>query len=96
MSALPDLTGYVEHFRARVVQDALTEATGAYWLRRSEVFEAARHRPGVDYPGAASLDDLRERWVTLTETAQACRARAQMSPLDLDDAVIVAALREVA
>lgn len=35
-----DLPEYVEHFRARVLQDALTEATAAYWLRRAEQFAA--------------------------------------------------------
>lgn len=29
----------VEHFRARVLQDAFNEALGAYWLRRAESFE---------------------------------------------------------
>ncbi len=37
---MPDLTEYVEHFRGRVMQDALTEATAAYWTRRAEQFEA--------------------------------------------------------
>ena len=31
---------YVAHFQARVVQDALTEATSAYWIRRARQFEA--------------------------------------------------------
>jgi hypothetical protein len=35
-----DLPGFVAHFRSRVLQDALTEATGAYWLRRAEAFDA--------------------------------------------------------
>lgn len=29
---------YVEHFRHRVLQDALAEATAAYWMRRAEQF----------------------------------------------------------
>ena len=29
----------IEHFRARVLQDALTEATATYWLRRAQDFE---------------------------------------------------------
>lgn len=36
---LPDLTEHVEHFRARVLQDALAEATSSYWLRRAEAFD---------------------------------------------------------
>lgn len=34
------LDEYVEHFRARVLQDALAEATERYWLRRAEQFAA--------------------------------------------------------
>ncbi len=34
------LAEYVEHFRHRVIQDALTEATAAYWLRRADTFAA--------------------------------------------------------
>lgn len=37
---VPDLTEYVEHFRVRVLQDALAEATASYWLRRSRQFAA--------------------------------------------------------
>lgn len=35
-----DLAAYVEHFRARVLQDALSEAMPAYWSRRAEQFAA--------------------------------------------------------
>lgn len=35
-----DLENFVEHFRTRVFQDALNEATSAYWLRRAEQFDA--------------------------------------------------------
>lgn len=35
-----DLADYVEHFRQRVLQDALNEATSSYWLKRAEMFEA--------------------------------------------------------
>lgn len=35
-----DLAAYVEHFRARVLQDALNEALPSYWLRRAETFAA--------------------------------------------------------
>ncbi len=34
------LTVHIEHFRARVLQDALLEATANYWLRRAKTFEA--------------------------------------------------------
>lgn len=35
-----DLAVHIEHFRARVLQDALAEATTVYWLRRAKTFEA--------------------------------------------------------
>ena len=35
---LSELPEYVEHFRSRVLADALQEATSAYWLRRARVF----------------------------------------------------------
>lgn len=34
------LTVHIEHFRARVLQDALLEATAVYWLRRADAFDA--------------------------------------------------------
>lgn len=40
-------TAYLDHFRVRVVQDALSEALPAYWRRRAEVF-AAVGNPGCD------------------------------------------------
>lgn len=80
----------VDHFRTRVLQDALTQATSAYWLRRAATLEAARHRPGVDFRGRASDDELRVRWVELTAAAAACRARAAVglgadALADIDD-----------
>jgi len=76
--------GYLEHFRTRVLQDALSEATGAYWLRRADAFENARTQPGS--PPATggtpeAVDDRRR-----AATALACRNRAtyaQMYPEDL-------------
>jgi len=35
-----DLAEYTAHFRYRVLQDALTEATAAYWTKRAEQFDA--------------------------------------------------------
>jgi hypothetical protein len=34
------LVEHVEHFRHRVMQDALAEATAAYWNHRAEDFDA--------------------------------------------------------
>lgn len=35
-----DLAAYTEHFRARVLQDALNSATHSYWMKRAEQFAA--------------------------------------------------------
>jgi hypothetical protein len=67
----------LDHFRARILQDCLTEATAAYWLRRSVAFEEAAPRP-VDFHGSATQEELRERWKECMATARACRRHAQL------------------
>lgn len=39
MPTLDQVDAYLEHFQRRVLQDALTEATSAYWLRRAHTFD---------------------------------------------------------
>jgi len=99
----PTLTGvaeYVEHFRARVLQDALNEATAAYWLRRAEAFENARVRPRErpsEPLGAVALSgDDKARDERLATTAQACRNKAavlRMYPAEVEP-IVWAALAE--
>ncbi len=36
-----------DHFRARILQDCLTEATAAYWLRRAATFDAVNGLPAL-------------------------------------------------
>jgi hypothetical protein len=91
---LTDLEEYVDHFRNRVLQDALTEAWPTYWERRARALEAARPCPG-DFHGNATREDLRAQWCRLTEAARACRARAQVSPLELVAADVENVLEEV-
>lgn len=69
---------HVEQFRKRVVQDALAEATAAYWQRRAEEFDAALPRPG-DYPGEATPEEREARRQRVAQTALACRQRAAVS-----------------
>jgi len=71
---------YLDHFRARVIQDAFAEATADYWRRRGVTFEAARPRRG-DFHGHAARADLQRRQDRLTELAAACRAAAQVAVL---------------
>jgi hypothetical protein len=86
---------FVEHFRARVLQDALNEATASYWLRRARQFEAARPEPD-EFHGEATRLQLRAKWYELTEAAEACRHRAAVSLVVQDEIApeVWAALRE--
>jgi hypothetical protein len=67
----------LDHFRARVLQDALTEATAQYWLRRAEQLEAAAPKPD-DYRGLASDEQLTNAWVQCITAAAACRRHAEL------------------
>jgi len=78
------LAEHVEHFRLRVMEDAFTEATAAYWLRRADQFEWAR--PTLDdFAGNATDTQRRAKWHELAAVARACRARASVSLLEGDD-----------
>jgi len=91
-----DDPGYLDHFRGRVLQDALTEATAAYWWRRGDVFDAARPRAG-DFPGGATEADLDAARRRCGAVALACRQRAAVYGLDDDVSYEVeAALGEAA
>jgi len=101
MTTTNPLADCLDHFRARVLQDALNEATAAYWLRRAEAFENARTRPR-DRPGEPPGPDAsqtdRARDERLAATAQACRNRAafiEMYPGE-PEAIVWAALAEAA
>lgn len=67
---------YVANFQRRILQDALAEATAAYWLRRAADTEAARARPGDYVPAHVTREERQARWDRLTALAQAYRNRA--------------------
>jgi hypothetical protein len=67
----------VDHFRARVLQDALTEATTSYWVHRAYQFMEAAPKPG-DFPGQAPRAQLAEARRRCQAIALACRWRAQL------------------
>jgi hypothetical protein len=93
-----DLAEHVEHFRARVLQDALTEALPSYWAMRAEQFQAAAPRPG-DFNGNATPEELQARLVDCLITAAACRRHAELLGAGLPDYIaeeISAVLGEVA
>jgi hypothetical protein len=72
------LTVDLEHFRARLLQDALTEATAAYWVHRAYQFQQAAPKRG-DFHGQATRAQLAAARTRCLETALACRRRAQLS-----------------
>lgn len=89
---------YVLHFQARVLQDALVEATAMYWKRRAEALEKALPRVG-DFTGAATPEDLQARSERLQEAIAACRRRANLTAaraIGVDDSAedILNVLRE--
>jgi len=73
----------VEHFRRRVLQDALAEATAMNWERRACAFEAALPRQG-DFTGRATPDEVYARAMRVSAVAKACRHRATLG-LGADD-----------
>lgn len=75
---LDPLDDYLTNFAARVMQDAMSEATSAYWLRRAAQFEAARPRPG-EFHGRATPEKLRAQDARLARTAEMCRRRADLT-----------------
>lgn len=88
---------HLEHFVARLLQDAMSSALASTWLRRAETFEAARSRPG-DFLGQATAEDIHDADARLTGIANACRARAAIAliPGDVIDDSILDVLDEVA
>jgi hypothetical protein len=67
----------LDHFRARVLQDALTEATAQYWMHRAHQFQQTAPRLG-EYHGNATRDELNQRWLDCMATAQACLNHADL------------------
>ena len=88
----------LDRFRARILQDALTEATAAYWIDRAYQFQQAAPRKG-DYHGHASRDELLDRWERCKATELACRRHAQLIMDDLPEEIsedVLRVLEEVA
>jgi hypothetical protein len=80
----------LNHFAARVLQDALTEAIAGYWERRARQWEAAAPCKD-DYHGRASRSELLEAWEQCQEVARACRSHAallrSLAPAGISDDV---------
>lgn len=72
-----NLADHLDHFRARILQDCLTEATAVYWRRRAQTFAEAAPRSD-DFNGSASVEELAERAERCQAVALACRQHAQL------------------
>lgn len=70
----------ISQMQRRVIQDALTEATGDYWRRRAAQFQAARPQP-TDRPGRPGSGPPEGRDAELSAVAQACLNRAQLADM---------------
>jgi hypothetical protein len=67
----------IDHFRARLLQDCLTEATAGYWVHRAYQFQEAAPKPG-EFHGNASRAQLAAARTRCQAIALACRRRAQL------------------
>lgn len=67
----------LEHFRARVLQDALDQATVAHWIGRHAALSAALPRPG-DFTGGASPDELNAREARVRRELEAVERHIQL------------------
>ena len=74
----------MHQFAARLLVDAWLDASARNWQRRAQTFEWARPRPG-DFMGRASRDEMAARDRRLSETADACRARARLADATLSE-----------
>lgn len=76
---VPELdAGRLAHFNARVLADTLAEATADYWRARAQRFLECAHRPGVDYPGRRTPEELEEHNERIRAKAEACLHRASL------------------
>jgi hypothetical protein len=88
----------LDHFRARILQDALTEATAQYWIHRARQFQQAAPRKG-DYHGQATAEELREAWYRCVATSEACLRHADLISGEYPEPIsdeVAAVLGEVA
>lgn len=68
---------YLDNFTRRVLQDAMTEATRRYWLRRAADFEAAKP---IEPPGGfRNPEQARIQWRRCHAAAEACRHAAELA-----------------
>jgi hypothetical protein len=88
----------LDHFRGRILQDALTEATAQYWVHRAYQFQQAAPRLD-EYHGDATREELNEAWTRCHATSQACLQHADLLRGDHPEPIsdeVASVLEEVA
>jgi hypothetical protein len=88
----------IDHFRARILQDAFTEATAQYWVHRAHQFQQAAPRLGEFHVNAAR-EELNEAWTRCHATTQACLRHADLLRGDYPEPIsdeVASVLEEVA
>jgi hypothetical protein len=88
----------IDHFRARILQDCLTEATAQYWVHRAHQFQQAAPRL-EEFHGDATREELNEAWTRCHATAASCRAHADLISGDYPEPIsdeVASVLEEVA
>jgi hypothetical protein len=71
----PMSPGYVLHFQARVMSDALAEASAGYWRRRAEHLRSCLSRPS-DFRGSATPEQVEARDARLRADIARCLTHA--------------------
>ena len=71
----------LDHFRRRVVQDALNSATAYFWRRRADDLRKGLTRPG-DFTGNATPQEIQVRNSKILVDAARCEHLADMLSKD--------------
>jgi hypothetical protein len=83
----------IDHFRARILQDCLTEATAQYWVQRAHQFQQAAPRLDRldEFHGNATIGELLDAHQRCMATMHACLRHAdllrQEAPEEISDEV---------
>lgn len=86
----------IDDFLHDALAEVMLTAERQWWLRRAEDFERAKPRPVGEFHGRMTAAQLRAQWLRLDAMARACRARAQVSPVDHIREDVANVLQEVA
>lgn len=71
----------IDHFRRRVIQDAMTEATASYWERRARQLSQAKFVQG-DYVGWLTVEQVKAHDDRIQAQVDACLNKARLIRLD--------------